>query len=99
MKLLILDEPTASLQENDSQKLLDLLLEFKAQGITSILISHKLNEINRVADRITIIRDGKAISTLDARGGTITEDDIVKDMVGRDMAPPLPGSYAQYRHR
>ncbi|RCK41219.1 multiple monosaccharide ABC transporter ATP-binding protein [Thalassospira xiamenensis] len=90
VKLLILDEPTASLQENDSQKLLDLLLEFKAQGITSILISHKLNEINRVADRITVIRDGKAISTLDARGGKITEDDIVKDMVGRDMAHRYP---------
>ncbi|WP_430470619.1 multiple monosaccharide ABC transporter ATP-binding protein [Thalassospira lucentensis] len=90
VKLLILDEPTASLQENDSQKLLDLLLEFKAQGITSILISHKLNEINRVADRITVIRDGKAISTLDARGGQITEDDIVKDMVGRDMAHRYP---------
>jgi len=90
VKLLILDEPTASLQENDSQKLLDLLLEFKAQGITSILISHKLNEINRVADRITVIRDGKAISTLDARGGNITEDHIVKDMVGRDMAHRYP---------
>ncbi|WP_404421242.1 multiple monosaccharide ABC transporter ATP-binding protein [Thalassospira australica] len=90
VRLLILDEPTASLQENDSQKLLDLLLEFKAQGITSILISHKLNEINRVADRITVIRDGKAISTLDARGGKITEDDIVKDMVGRDMAHRYP---------
>tara|TARA_R110000868_G_scaffold373543_1_gene637663 strand:- start:40038 stop:41558 length:1521 start_codon:yes stop_codon:yes gene_type:complete len=90
VKLLILDEPTASLQENDSQKLLDLLLEFKAQGITSILISHKLNEINRVADRITIIRDGKAISTLDCHCGKVTEDDIVKDMVGRDMAHRYP---------
>ena len=67
VKLLILDEPTASLQETDSQKLLDLLLEFKAQGITSILISHKLNEISRVADRITVLRDGATVSTLDAR--------------------------------
>ena len=65
VKLLILDEPTASLSEKDSQALLDLLLEFKRQGITSILISHKLNEVNRVADHVTIIRDGRTIETLD----------------------------------
>ena len=59
VKLLILDEPTAALSEKDSQALLDLLLEFKRQGITSILISHKLNEVNRVADHVTIIRDGR----------------------------------------
>jgi putative multiple sugar transport system ATP-binding protein len=90
VKLLILDEPTSSLQENDSQKLLDLLIEFRNQGITSILISHKLNEISRVADRITVIRDGKAVSTLDCHDGQISEDDIVKDMVGRDMAHRYP---------
>ena len=58
VRLLILDEPTAALQENDSQKLLDLMLELKAQGMTQIMISHKLNEISRVADRITVLRDG-----------------------------------------
>ncbi|MFA9232017.1 MAG: multiple monosaccharide ABC transporter ATP-binding protein [Microgenomates group bacterium] len=88
VRLLILDEPTAALQENDSQKLLDLLLELKSQGITSILISHKLNEINRVADRITIIRDGASVSTLSR--GEITEDRIIRDMVGRDMAHRYP---------
>ena len=88
VRLLILDEPTAALQENDSQKLLDLLLELKAQGITSILISHKLNEINRVADRITIIRDGASVSTLTR--AEITEDRIIRDMVGRDMAHRYP---------
>lgn len=88
VRLLILDEPTAALQENDSQKLLDLLLELKAQGITSILISHKLNEINRVADRITIIRDGASVSTLTRE--EITEDRIIRDMVGRDMAHRYP---------
>ena len=67
VELLILDEPTASLSEKDSQALLDLLLEFKRQGITSIIISHKLNEINRVADHVTVIRDGQTIETLDAR--------------------------------
>ncbi|NBO21126.1 MAG: sugar ABC transporter ATP-binding protein, partial [Rhodobacteraceae bacterium] len=88
VRLLILDEPTAALQENDSQKLLDLLLELKAQGITSIMISHKLNEISRVADRITVIRDGSTVSTLDTQD--ISEDRIIRDMVGRDMANRYP---------
>ncbi|MFT3972986.1 MAG: sugar ABC transporter ATP-binding protein [Amaricoccus sp.] len=90
VKLLILDEPTASLQETDSAKLLDLLLEFKAQGITSILISHKLNEIGRVADRITVLRDGATVSTLDARAGEVSEDRIIRDMVGRPMSDRYP---------
>ena len=64
-KLLILDEPTASLNEDDSQALLELLLKFKEQGMTSIIISHKLNEISYVADKITVIRDGSTIETLD----------------------------------
>lgn len=88
VRLLILDEPTAALQENDSQKLLDLLLELKSQGITSILISHKLNEIGRVADRITILRDGATVSTIPR--AEITEDRIIRDMVGRDMAHRYP---------
>ena len=90
VKLLILDEPTAALQENDSAKLLDLLLEFKAQGISSILITHKLNEISRVADSITVIRDGASVSTLDCRAQSISEEDIIRDMVGRDMAHRYP---------
>ena len=88
VRLLILDEPTAALQENDSQKLLDLLMELKLRGITSILISHKLNEISRVADRITILRDGATVSTLTA--DEISEDRIIRDMVGRDMAHRYP---------
>jgi putative multiple sugar transport system ATP-binding protein len=88
VRLLILDEPTAALQETDSQKLLDLLLELKAQGITSILISHKLNEVSRVADRITVLRDGSTVSTLDRKD--ISEERIIRDMVGRDMAHRYP---------
>ncbi|MDZ4095055.1 MAG: multiple monosaccharide ABC transporter ATP-binding protein [Paracoccaceae bacterium] len=88
VKLLILDEPTAALQENDSAVLLDLLLEFKAQGITSILISHKLNEISRVADRLTVLRDGATVS--DIAREDITEARIIRDMVGRDMAHRYP---------
>ena len=88
VKLLILDEPTASLNENDSEKLLNLLLEFKAQGITSIIISHKLNEIKKISDQITIIRDGATIETLDTPD--ITEDRIVKSMVGRELTDRYP---------
>jgi putative multiple sugar transport system ATP-binding protein len=90
VKLLILDEPTAALQEIDSQKLLDLLLELKSHGITSILISHKLNEVERVADRITVLRDGATVSTLDAKKEEVSEERIIRDMVGRDMAHRYP---------
>ncbi|MCO6188267.1 multiple monosaccharide ABC transporter ATP-binding protein [Rhizobium sp. L1K21] len=88
VKLLILDEPTAALQENDSRKLLDLMLELKAQGVTSIIISHKLGEVRYVADTVTVIRDGTTVSTLPAKG--LSEDDIVRDMVGRDMTHRFP---------
>ncbi len=90
VRLLILDEPTAALSESDSQALLDLLLELKAEGVTSIIISHKLNEVRRVADTITVIRDGSTVSTLDAATEEITEDRIVRDMVGRDMSQRYP---------
>jgi putative multiple sugar transport system ATP-binding protein len=90
VRLLILDEPTAALQENDSQKLLALLKELQGQGITSIMISHKLNEINQVADRITVIRDGASVSTLDCHAEEISEEHIIRDMVGRDMAHRYP---------
>ncbi len=90
VKLLILDEPTASLNETDSKKLLDLLLEFKNQGMTSIIISHKINEVSYVADRITIIRDGAVIKTLDKRTDTFTDDDIISGMVGRSLVDRFP---------
>jgi putative multiple sugar transport system ATP-binding protein len=88
VKLLILDEPTASLSEKDSQALLDLLLEFKREGITSILISHKLNEVRRVADRVTIIRDGQVVETLGK--DEINEDRIITSMVGRPLDDRYP---------
>ena len=90
VKLLILDEPTSSLNESDSQKLLNLLLGFKARGISSILISHKLNEISTVADQITIVRDGSSVETLDCHKDSINEDRIIKGMVGRDMEHRYP---------
>lgn len=90
VKLLILDEPTASLNEDDSENLLNLMLELKQQGITSILISHKLNEVSKVCDSITVLRDGATIETLDASGGKISEDRIVKGMVGRELTDRYP---------
>ncbi len=90
VKLLILDEPTASLNESDSDALLTLLLELKAQGIASILISHKLNEIAKVADSITVLRDGATVETMDCRTEPISEDRIIRGMVGRDMAHRYP---------
>lgn len=90
VKLLILDEPTAALNDEDSSKLLDLLLELKNHGITSILISHKINEVSKVADQITVIRDGKTIETLVKGVDEISEDRIIKGMVGRSMENRFP---------
>ncbi len=87
---MILDEPTASLNENDSRHLLDLLLEFKKKGLTSIMISHKLNEIAYVADKITILRDGATIETLVKGKDNINENRIVKGMVGREITDRYP---------
>ena len=89
-KLLILDEPTASLNEDDSQALLELLLKFKKQGMTSIIISHKLNEISYVADKITVIRDGSTIGTLDKKKDDFSEQRIIQGMVGREMTDRFP---------
>lgn len=90
VKLLILDEPTAALNEADSENLLNLLLEFKAQGLSSIIISHKLNEISKVADSITILRDGQSIETLEVQDGKVSEDRIIKGMVGRELTNRYP---------
>lgn len=89
-RLLILDEPTASLNESDSKALLDLLLKFKEQGMTSIIISHKLNEIAYAADKITVIRDGSTIETMNKKTDDISEDRIIKGMVGRDLTNRFP---------
>ncbi|BCW05024.1 multiple monosaccharide ABC transporter ATP-binding protein [Arthrobacter sp. NtRootA1] len=90
VRLLILDEPTAALNESDSQHLLDLILGLKGKGITSIIISHKLNEIEQIADEITIIRDGKSIETLNVKRDGVDEDRIIKGMVGRTLESRFP---------
>ncbi|MEU0153273.1 multiple monosaccharide ABC transporter ATP-binding protein [Micromonospora fulviviridis] len=90
VKLLILDEPTAALNEADSQHLLDLLRGFRSRGITSIMISHKLNEIEAIADQITILRDGRTVETLNVKADGVDEDRIVRGMVGRELSSRFP---------
>ncbi|MFJ9850419.1 multiple monosaccharide ABC transporter ATP-binding protein [Streptomyces sp. NPDC101150] len=95
VKLLILDEPTAALNDEDSAKLLDLILELRAQGIAAIVISHKLGEIRAVADSVTILRDGRTIETLAVRASPgaapeVSEDRIIRGMVGRDLDHRYP---------
>jgi putative multiple sugar transport system ATP-binding protein len=90
VRLLILDEPTASLNEKDSAALLERLVTFRKQGIASILISHKLNEVARVADRITVLRDGRTVDDIDCRTEPVQEDRIIRSMVNRDLAHRFP---------
>jgi putative multiple sugar transport system ATP-binding protein len=90
VRMLILDEPTASLNEADSAALLERLMAFREQGIGSILISHKLNEVARVADHITVLRDGRTVDGIDCRAEPIQEDRIIRSMVNRDLAHRFP---------
>ena len=95
VRLLILDEPTASLGEADSAALLQLLLELQAQGVSSVLISHKLGEVLQVADRITVLRDGRVVDTLDCRQQAVDEDQLIRGMVGRELAQRYPARQPQ----
>lgn len=91
VKLLILDEPTAALNEDDSEKLLQLIMKLKEEhGMTSIIISHKLPEVRKVADDITVLRDGMIVETLSKESGEITEDRIIRGMVGRELKDLYP---------
>ena len=88
--LLILYEPTSSLNDDESEKLLNLILNFKKQGITCVLISHKLNELLKVADTVSVLRDGKSIASYDVKQENLTEEKIIRDMVGRDLTHRFP---------
>ena len=90
VKLLILDEPTAALNDTDSEHLLGLLRTLRDEGMTCIIISHKLNEITSIADTTTIIRDGKSVVTLDMKAEQVTQERIIKAMVGRDLDSRFP---------
>jgi putative multiple sugar transport system ATP-binding protein len=85
IKLLILDEPTSALNENESKNLLQLIRSLKEQGITSVLISHKLKEVIAVADTVTVLRDGQTVCTLDASKGEVDENNMIRNMVGREI--------------
>ncbi|SEE88526.1 multiple monosaccharide ABC transporter ATP-binding protein [Jiangella alba] len=90
VRLLILDEPTAALNDTDSAHLLDLLRRLRDQGITCILISHKLAEVTSIADAITVLRDGRTVETLRAADGEVTQERIIRGMVGRDLESFYP---------
>ena len=91
VKLLILDEPTAALNDEDSQHLLGLIRQLQEEGITTVLISHKLGEIAAVADSTTVLRDGRSIATLDMHGTEpVREEEIIRLMVGRDLDSRYP---------
>jgi putative multiple sugar transport system ATP-binding protein len=94
IKLLILDEPTAALNEDDCDNLLELLRHLKKDGVTSVLISHKLKEVIRIADTVTVLRDGQTICTLDAAKGEVSEQVLIKHMVGRE----INNIYPERRH-
>ena len=89
-KLLILDEPTSALNESDSENLLKLLKDLKRQGVTSILITHKLKEVLAIADKVTVLRDGLSVVTLDPEAGEVTEDSLIRNMVGRSIENIYP---------
>jgi putative multiple sugar transport system ATP-binding protein len=90
VRLLILDEPTAALNDVDSAHLLDLLRRLRSQGITCILISHKLNELTAIADTTTVLRDGRTVETFDMSAGDVTQERLIRGMVGRDLASFYP---------
>ncbi len=89
-KLLILDEPTSSLNEDDSANLLQLLRDLQKEGVTSVMISHRLKEVVEIADTITVLRDGATICSLDATGQKVPESEIIKNMVGREITDIYP---------
>lgn len=90
VKLLILDEPTSALNEDDSANLLELMRDLKKRGITCIMISHKLNEIAAISDAVTVIRDGQTVESYDVIAGQVDEDKIIKSMVGRSIENRYP---------
>ncbi len=90
VKLLILDEPTAALNDTDSEHLLGLIRQLVAEGITAIIISHKLDEISAIADQTTIIRDGRTVETLDMHADDVDQSRIIRGMVGRDLDNRFP---------
>jgi len=90
VNLIILDEPTAALNDDDSANLLKLLQELKEEGVTSIMISHKLKEVIEIADTVTVLRDGKTVCSLSKELGEISEPVLIRNMVGRAIDDIFP---------
>ncbi|WP_019997132.1 sugar ABC transporter ATP-binding protein [Aureimonas ureilytica] len=87
-RVLIMDEPTAALAEADVRRLLDVVRSLRSEGVGIVYVSHRMNEIFEIADRITVLRDGKTIDTRDA--DDVTEAALVSMMVGRDIDQLFP---------
>jgi D-xylose transport system ATP-binding protein len=87
-RILILDEPTAALAEAEVEILMRILRDLRASGVACIYISHKLGEVKAIADRITVLRDGTSVTTLDAQAAGIP--DIIRHMVGREIKDLFP---------
>src|SRR5687767_5406371 len=87
-RILVLDEPTAALTEADAQRLLRLLVELRARGVSSIYISHRLEEVFQIADRVTVLRDGRTVGT--RKVAETNRDDLIRMMVGRELGESIP---------
>lgn len=87
-KVLILDEPTSGLNDSEAELLMRILKRLRGEGLTIIYISHRLKEIIQISDRVTIMRDGKYVTTLQ-NDETLTEGDLISNMVGRDLSQSL----------
>ena len=87
-KVLILDEPTSGLNDDEADRLMEILKRLKKDGLTIIYISHRLNEIMKISDRVTVMRDGQFVTTL-INDEKLTEDDLINNMVGRDLSLSL----------
>jgi ABC-type sugar transport system ATPase subunit len=87
-KVIILDEPTSGLNDYEADLLMDILKRLKDENMTIIYISHRLKEVMRISDRVTVLRDGKFVTTLE-NGGALTENDLINSMVGRDLSGSL----------
>ncbi len=88
--ILVMDEPTSVLSQKESERLFQLMRELRQQGISIIYISHRLEEVLELSDRITVLRDGEVVCTLDNGTGTVTRDELIRHMVGRSLQDYFP---------
>src|SRR6185295_9530831 len=87
-RIIIMDEPTSSLTSGEAEKLFQIIAELKRQGIAIVYISHRMDEILRITDRVTVMRDGAYVGDLDTK--TATHDSIISMMIGRQFGTMFP---------